>query len=308
MKSSIINARLAHQYEGHKGSIYCLENGPEPELFYSGSFDNWVVEWSLKDPEQNRAIAKLPAKAFALKYIPEKQLLLIGNYNGGVHVVDLKENKEIKLLQYHQKIIFDIQYLPSKDCFFVLAADGSFSVWSLSDFSLIVAKNLGTFKLRSIDFNTDTNELVVGCGDGAIRVFDIEKLEEKSCLQVHDQNFSVNVVKFYPNQEFLLTGSRDAHLNVIDVNKNYEVVQRIPAHNYAIYSIVFSPDQKLFATASMDKTVKIWDANQCELLLRISNTKHQGHTNSVNKLLWSGFNNKLISTGDDRTIKVWDLD
>ena len=43
------------------------------------------------------------------------------------------------------------------------------------------------------------------------------------------------------------------------------------------------------------------------MLLRIDKSKNEGHTYSVNKLLWSDFNNYLISTGDDKTIMVWEI-
>ena len=304
---SKIDVKLVTQFDGHKGSIYSLEQSEEAHLFYSGSFDNMVVEWSLKEPEKNKAVAKIPSKAFAIKFIKEKQLLLIGNYNGGIHVIDLNKNKEIKLLQYHQQIIFDIQYLPEKDCFFVLSADGSFSVWSVSNLTLIKATSFGEFKLRTIEFNMARNEAIIGCGDGSIRVLELEKFAQVNKFNYHQEGFSVNSLKLNPNRKYLLSGSRDAYLNLIDIENNYELVQKIPAHNYSIYSIVFNPESDLFATASMDKTVKIWDTNTCKMLLRINNVMYHGHTNSVNKLLWSQYKGYLISTGDDRTIKVWEV-
>ena len=102
----------------------------------------------------------------------------------------------------------------------------------------------------------------------------------------------------------ILTGGRDAHLNIWDA-KSYTLIKSIPAHNYAIYDIVFSPDAKLFATASRDKTVKIWDAETFELQVRINKENYDGHVNSVNKLLWT--DKYLVSTGDDRAVMVWEV-
>jgi len=304
---SKINSKKVTQFEGHTGAIYTLERATDPHLFYSGSNDNMVVEWNLENPSQNRAIAKLPAKAFALKYIQKKHLLLIGNYTGGIHVIDLEKNKEIKLLQLHHSIIFDIQYLPAKEWFFVLAADGAYSVWTANGFKLVTSRRLGNFKLRCIDFCERRNEAAIGCGDGTIRIIDLDTFEEKNMLRGHQEKFSVNTVKYHPMGTFLLSGSRDAHINLWDINNDYNLTQQIPAHNYAIYSIVFSPDGNHFASGSMDKTVKIWDSHDVELLLRIGPGEQDGHSNSVNKLMWSTYNNYLLSTGDDRTIKVWEL-
>ena len=43
------------------------------------------------------------------------------------------------------------------------------------------------------------------------------------------------------------------------------------------------------------------------MLARIDKSQHEGHTHSVNKLLWTDFNNYLISTGDDKAIMVWEI-
>ncbi|MBC7629742.1 WD40 repeat domain-containing protein [Ferruginibacter sp.] len=302
-----IQTEKAGQFIGHGGAIFTLEPAYNAHLFYSGSSDNMVVEWNMEDQQQNKVVAKLPAKAMALKYIPERNLLLVGQSLGGIHVIDLNKNEEIKLLQLHRQSIYDIQYLAEKESIWALAGDGTLSVWSINDFSLITALKLCDKKIRSIDFNIVLKEAAIGCGDGSIRIFDFETYVEKKILKGHLDDFSVNTVCYHPNGKLLLSGSRDACLNVWDIENEYALIHRIPAHNYAIYSIVFSSDKKFFATGSRDKTVKIWDAENFDLLLRIDKHQHEGHTHSVNKLLWSDFNNYLISTGDDKAIMVWGI-
>ena len=130
------------QFIGHGGAIFSLEPAHDAHLFYSGSSDNLVVEWNMKDQQQNKVVAKLLAKALALKYVPDKNLLLVGQSLGGIHVIDLNKNEEIKLLQLHRQSIYDIQYLPEKECFWALAGDGTISVWSINDSSLITALKL----------------------------------------------------------------------------------------------------------------------------------------------------------------------
>lgn len=302
-----VEVEKSKQFEGHNGAIYTLEQAYEKHTFFSGSSDNLVVEWNLKDQEQNLVVAKLPAKALALEYVADKNLLLIGQSLGGIHVVDLNKKEEKKLLQLHQSFIFDIKYLPEKECFWVAAGDGTISVWSINDFSLITVLKLCNKKVRSIAFNKLLKEAAIGCGDGFIRIIDFETFEEKKILKGHTYDFSVNSVIYHTKGKYLVSGSRDAHLNIWDLDNDYALIHRIPAHNYAIYSIVFSPDRKLFASASRDKTIKIWDAETFDLLLRIDRSSHGSHRHSVNKLLWSAFNNDLISTGDDKAIMVWKL-
>ncbi|MFT5253133.1 MAG: WD repeat-containing protein 61 [Flavobacteriales bacterium] len=301
-----IEALKIAQFDGHTGAIYTLERAAEPHLFYSCSDDNMVVQWNLQNHEDNHAVVRIPTKAFALKFLPDKNLLLVGNYTGGIHIIDLNEKKEIKLLQVHKQIIFDIQYLPSKECFLAASQDGSFSVWSAKDFSLIKVNQLSNLKLRCIELYVERNEAAIGCEDGTVRIIELDTFNEIKTLKGHDEGFSVNAAIYHPNGNTLITGSRDAHLNIWDVKNEYKLLDRIPAHNYSIYSIAFIDNGRLFATGSRDKTIKIWDSESTELLLRIDR-KLEGHKNSVNKILWSSYNDILLSTGDDRTIKAWNI-
>ena len=93
-----IQAEKAGQFIGHGGAIFTLEFAYNTHLFYSGSSDNLVVEWNMIDQQQNKVVAKLPAKALALKYVPDRNLLLIGQSLGGIHIIDLNKKEFMHLV------------------------------------------------------------------------------------------------------------------------------------------------------------------------------------------------------------------
>jgi WD40 repeat protein len=218
--------------------------------------------------------------------------------------LDLEKKEEIKILQHHTAPVFDIKYSLLTHSFYTVAADGNFAICSLDTLSLFKIKKLCEEKVRSIDLNYLTSEIAVASGDCNIRIFDLVTLEEKIVFVAHQ--LSANTVRYSPDGKIMLTGGRDAHLTIWDA-QTYVSIQNIPAHNYAIYDIAYSPDANMFATASRDKTVKIWDAATFDLLVRINKENYDGHINSVNKIHWSTYKNFLISTGDDRSIMVWDV-
>jgi WD40 repeat protein len=57
----------------------------------------------------------------------------------------------------------------------------------------------------------------------------------------------------------------------------------------------------------MDKSIKVWDAQAFRLLKVIDKARHAGHGTSVNKLLWTNFDDQLLSASDDRSISVWQI-
>lgn len=292
--------------EGLEGSVYTLEKTADPSRVLSGSNDRMVVEWNLETMQPEKVVATLPSRAYALKFIDEFNWLIVGNLVGGLHVIDLHAKKEIRLMQLHTSTIFGLKYDNKTKRLFSLSGDGSFAVWKLPDFELIHHEVLTHLKVRSMAFRNDMNEAAIGCGDGTIRIINTETFEQLIKLEGHEKEHSVNALAYSPSGKQLLSGSRDARLNYWNLDGGYDLLIRIPAHNYAIYSIVFHPTRPLFATGSMDKAIRIWEDGQMRPKTTVDIT-NEGHTNSVNKLLWSDYNDYLISTGDDRTIRVWDV-
>lgn len=302
-----MDVELISELEGLDGSVYCLEKSGVQNRIYSGSDDQLVVEWDLTEMKPIKAVASLPTRSYALKYIPEYNLLIVGNYSGGMHVIDLEAGKEIRLFQLHQNTIFNIEYDEKRKRIISLSADGSYAVWSVPDFQLLHHEFLTPLKVRCVAFRPDKDEMVIGCGDGTMRVIDTETFEQLINLEGHDTDFSVNALAYTPNGKQLISGGRDARLAFWDLANGYELINKIPAHNYAIYSIVFHPSKPIYATGSMDKTIRIWELGKMRPVKTID-LSNGGHKNSVNKLLWSDFNDYLISTGDDRSIKVWNIE
>lgn len=296
-----IEVQKIGQMTGHSGSVYTLENGVESHQVFSGSSDKFVTLWNIKNLSSEKFAAQFPDIIYSICHIPERKLLLAGTSSGKIHILDLEKKQEVKILAHHTGPVFDIKYSLPTNSFFSVSGDGAFVKCSLENLAAEKIIKLCNEKVRSIDVSK--TKIAVACGDGTVRIFDLNSLAATNNFTAH--KMAVNVVKFHSSGKFLFSGGKDAHLNIWD--DKYELVISIPAHNYAIYSIVFSPDGKFFATASRDKTFKIWDAKTFDLLLRVNKEKYDAHINSVNKLLWTNYNDYLISTGDDRAVMVWKI-
>ncbi len=297
-----VQIKKLHAISGHRDAIYTLQAGKAEAQFFSGGGDGMVVLWDLRNPDKGEMVAKLPNSIYALHYMPDSDILIAGHNYEGIHILDWQNKNELGSLKLTKAAIFDIQSLG--DNVLVATGDGVLCRIDLKTLRILNQVKNSEKSARCIAVNFFNGDIAVGYSDHFIRVFD-DHLTLKSEWLAHEN--SVFSLRFSPDWQFLLSGSRDARLKVWEVSSRYLKVEEVVAHLYAINHIEFSPDGKHFVTCSMDKTIKVWDLATLKLLKVIDKSRHGGHATSVNKLLWTKYNNQLLSASDDRSISVWQI-
>lgn len=303
MKKKLHIHKIA-QLTGHNASIFSLAAGKDERHFLSGGGEGWVAEWNLDAPELGKLIAKVEAQIFSLLFLKNQNKLFAGTMNGGLHWIDLEHPERTKNIAHHRKGVFDI--CKFGDFIFTIGGAGMLTKWSVETAQSLESYQLSKQSLRCLDFCESRNEIAVGASNNAIYLLDATDLTPKKILQNAHQN-SVFALKYHPSGTLLLSGGRDAHLNVWDLENDFQKCFSQPAHWFTVNSIAFHPGGDLFATASRDKSIKIWDSDNFHLLKVLDATRNKGHVNSVNKLFWSNYKNQLISCSDDRSLIIWGI-
>ncbi|MDQ2656611.1 MAG: WD40 repeat domain-containing protein [Bacteroidota bacterium] len=297
-----IQIKRLHALTGHRDAVYTICRGPEPSRFFSAAGDGMIALWDLSSPESGELIAKLPNSIYALHYFELADLLIVGHNYEGIHLLDWKTKKESGSLKLSAAAIFDLQSIDNR--LVVGSGDGVVTLVDLRNLTILKKVKGGEKSARTIAINREREEIAIGFSDNFIRVYDLD-LTLKQEWQAHTK--SVFTLRYSPDGQWLLSGSRDARLKAWSLDANYQLAEEVVAHMYAINHIQFSPDGKHFVTCSMDKSIKVWDAKALKLLKVIDRARHAGHATSVNKLLWTDYDNQLLSASDDRSISVWQI-
>lgn len=293
------------QLTGHNASIFALSPDKEPNHYLSGAGDGWIVRWDLSQPQDGRLVAKVDTQVFSLLYLPEYDKAVVGDMNGGVHWVELQNPDDTKDIAHHKKGVFAIERVGPH--VFTAGGQGLLTRWSAAESSSLESLRLSHQSLRCIAYAPERRELAIGSSDNSIYLVDLDTLGLKHKIEgAHDN--SVFSLHYSPDEQHLLSGSRDAHLKAWRLHgETPELVSSQPAHWFTINSIAYHPSGKWFATASRDKTIKIWDAANFKLVKVLETIRDGCHVNSVNRLLWHDYEDYLISASDDRSMIVWSL-
>jgi WD40 repeat protein len=282
-------------FSGHRGPVYALEKGID-SLFYSAGSDGWVVQWNLAKPDVGKVIAQVEGSVYAMK-LDTSGILWIGHNYEGIQGIQVDDQTQVFAIPTKGLSIFSITFVGSNA--WIGHNEGLITVVDLATKSVIKHIKASATSVRSFCVLAD-DRVAAGYTDGFVRVFDAD-FQLIHTFKAHDSS----VFSLQSRGGELYSVGKDARIK--RWSKDFQLLNEVIGHIYAIHDIQFSPDGKWFATASMDKTVKVWESETLTLLKVLDASRHGGHKNSVNKLIWSSFNDLLVSASDDKNLSIWKI-
>jgi len=173
--------------------------------------------------------------------------------------------------------------------------------------------NLIGFKaieIRGLSFSPDDKQ-IASTGQGkSVRIWDIKTGKLVSKFYAHQDD--IFRVHFHPQGKMLLTASKDGTAKLWDRDRAIELVtinpqpMENPANTSkgrgsdAIQDASFSPDGKFIVTMKSN-TIALWDL-QGNLL-----TSAIAHSKKVNSFSFAPNGKQLVTSGDDETVKLWQI-
>lgn len=301
-----VNIEKITEYKGHKGCIYALTKEKGGSHFYSAGDDGVVAKWEIDATTQTgKGLMQLSHGAYSLLRIPETPLLVVGGSQGSLYIFDEIERKIVKTIREVPKPVYNLYYDPMNFVIWILHGAGFLTLVDLHTFEVVKVERIAEGNLRSICASQDKEAVFIGTSDAKILELKTENYSQKNAWVAHEN--SVFALARHPNGAYLVSGGRDAHLNIWQSRTPYDLVESIPAHNFTINDIHFENSGEYFLTASRDKTLKVWDAYSFQLLKVIDHQRNEGHTHSVNRIMWIETDNTFISCSDDRRLIRWKL-
>ncbi|XP_055850131.1 periodic tryptophan protein 1 homolog [Episyrphus balteatus] len=143
------------------------------------------------------------------------------------------------------------------------SVDQSVILWDLDEGKPHTTITSFKEKVQSIEFHsTDAQNLLTGCADGRIRLYDCRNAEapEEGLLKWKVRGGEVEKVLWNPvDMDNFIVGTSDGQLHYADRRKPSEFLWSTKAHNEEISGICFNPEKKnLLTTTSTDGILKVW--------------------------------------------------
>ncbi|MBI1832103.1 MAG: serine/threonine protein kinase, partial [Planctomycetes bacterium] len=300
---------------GHRDETTAVAFRPDGKRLLSGSADNALRIW---DPHAGLPIADHPLSRLAkhtntvasVAYHPTEKIVASASFDKTAILRDADSGAQRHALVGHADAVRWITFSSNGDLVATASNDHTCKLWNPRTGTEIRTLKGHTGKVNTVAFHPNGSRLASCSADGTVRLWDSEQSEEKHLLKGHDAN--VTDVAFSPDGKVLASG--DVNGTIILWDASGRELHRFRAHAMALQSLAFHPQQThVLISVGDDGLIRLWDlrwtlqavGKPAPAPIQLAALK--GHAGAVYGLAISRDGRQLATTGQDRTVRVWDL-
>ena len=176
-----------------------------------------------------------------------------------------------------------------------------------------------TSEVFCVRFSPDGKFLAAGCGDGAIRVFNVQSGKLSYNLQSGSNTaLPTTAIRFRPVTTTTRTKNVFLAANAVGAVQHWHMtsgkcLHSIDDENNQIYALDYNNDGSKFVTAGKDTVLRCYDEATKTMLMELRGGNSRtiessaGHSNRIFSCKFvPSDDNMIISAGWDNTVQVWD--
>jgi WD40 repeat protein len=201
----------------------------------------------------------------------------------------------------HDDEVWAVAFSPDGHILASGGKDSSIRLWNVDTGQPIGDPLTGhTAGINYLEFSPDGRHLASSSEDHTLRMWDVKTRAQvgNPFATAPDMLFGI---AFSPDGTRIAAGGRDKNVRVWDANTGKPALTPIPA---GMSVVAFSTDGRLLVTADGEGVVRIWDAATGQPV----GAPMEGHDGNIWGIVFGPGGHRLVSGGDDGTIRVWNFD
>lgn len=207
---------------------------------------------------------------------PKRKAYATAGEDGVWHVWNAENSELLISGRGHTSWISSCSFHPRGVHLATSSADGTTRVWDFLSSKCTLILNGHLNYVWGCDFHYG-GRVIATCGaDATIRTFDLQGGQDVSILR--DHNRDVNVVKWIPYTNMLVSGGADHVVGLWDAREGTAMINRGLGHNGAVFGVSPSLNGRYVCSGDCKGAVKVWDIRKMETTCEFN---YNGQINSV---------------------------
>jgi WD40 repeat protein len=288
---------LVRTFVGHRGQVTSCRFLPGTGLVVSAGLDGLARTWSMATGVAVEVFAGHRGAIEACDVSPDGSRILTAGTDRTVRLWDAASGREVAALLGHGDKVVCCAY--GRDGRHVVSGsrDLTCRVWDVTDGSCTTVFTGHQDPVAACALSP-TCETVASCSKGSLIAWD--RRTGRTAFSVAAHAGLVTSCAFSHDGRAIVTSGWDG------TAKLWDAVSGAPLASIACGSIVSSvgldPEGTLLAWSDVEGGIRIWDLRASRLVATLT-----GHAGPVESCAFDADATHLLSAGDDRTLKLWDV-
>lgn len=283
---------------GHTDCVNSCSWSPDNKKIVTAGSDAILKIW---DVENGKEVLSLPghkSDVNVCSWSPSGFVIASAGNDNFLRFWDSEKGIEIKSIPAHESIITCLSWSPDGTRIVTGSYDRNLKIWDYQTGRLKHILSGHTDEINTCDWSKDGNIIVSAGKDKTIRIWNAVDGSMIKCIRGHKKN--ILSCSLSPDGKRIATASFDKTLKIWDFETGKEL-NSVKVSDHVTNNCAWSPDGKKILAASWK--IKIYLASS---LKEIGILK--GHTRRVNSCQWSSDSKRIASAGDEKTLRIWDVE
>ncbi len=292
------------------GQITC---DPDGQRVATTSDDNLVRIWDVGNFREALVVQGHASPVCCVAFRADGRMASGGD-DGSVKIWEPKSEKLLQEIKAHTSPVNALAFSPDGQHIATGSQDRSVKLWNPETGNLAWQGFVHEGEVYAIAFSPDGKALVSTGHDGQIVLWDAASGKNLGTVEYKTESgitSPASCVACSPDGNQVAVGGWDGGVALFSKERStLHPAKVLPGHEREVYCVAYSRDGRYLASGDRDGRIIVWDVARRRAIAHLPDaaTPHAGHVGPVSGVLFSTAGNRVMSTGWDGVVHVWDVD
>ena len=275
--------------------------------FASGDLSGNIYLWETNPLRKTRLFSGHESTVWSIAFSADGKRMLSCSHDRSVRLWDVENERLLTILYGHTSWVTAVNFLQQEKFAVSAGGDKTIRIWDLESGKCLNTVKGHTSTLHALVVSADQRTLISGDGSGTIKIWMVADTGNPKLLKTLNKHDSlVTSLRLTDDDRILISGSQNGTVIFWDIREpsNCSELFTMDEQLSGGGALAISPGNRFLASSGKGKEIKIWDISKIEHPEYISTLN--SHTSKVHAITFKN-EQKLISCGDDKTLKIWNV-